>query len=125
MNGHDFVAVYSRVHIANTSNRSITVDPQASSNLVALNRAGDTVRPSRSVDHDYAVFSDEFGATYSYPSNAQLQRSGGWDQHYRHMRSYWNAQLRQLAQITSLPDHRPDQCLQDRVHLHPADPGRR
>ncbi len=104
VNGHEFVVVYSRVHITNTGRKTISVDPQASDNLVPLNRAGNAVRPHQSVDHDYAVFSDEFGANFAYPSNAQLQHAGGFDQHYRHMRTYWNAQLGRLAEITSLPD---------------------
>lgn len=103
--GQDFVAVYSRVHITNTGDHDLTVDPQASAGLVPLNHASNTIKGHRSVDHDYAVFSDEFGATAAYPSAARLQRSGGWDEHYRHMRSYWNGQLSQLAQITSLPDN--------------------
>ena len=102
--GHQFVAVYSRVQITNTGRKSISVDPQASDNLVPLNQASNTVRPHHTVVHDYAVFSDEFGSTAAYPSNTQLQRAGGFDQHYRHMSRYWNAQLSNLAEITSLPD---------------------
>lgn len=104
VNGHEFVAVYSRVHITNTGDHTVTVDPQASANLVPINHAGNRIKGHRSVDHDYAVFSDEFGANFPYPSDAALQRAGGYDQHYRHMRDYWNKQLSKLAQITSLPD---------------------
>jgi len=104
LNGHDFVAVYSRVRVTNTGDHTISVDPQPTAGLVPLDHAGNTVRGHRSVSHDYAVFSDQFGASGPYPSAGRLQRAGGWDQHYRHMRSFWNSQLSTLTQITSLPD---------------------
>jgi hypothetical protein len=30
--------------------------------------------------------------------------AGGFGGHFAHMRAYWNAQLKSIAQITSLPD---------------------
>jgi hypothetical protein len=101
--GHDYVAIYARVHVANPSARAVDVDPAPSAGLVALDHHSTTVAPGASVDHDYAVFSDAFGAT-AYPSATALAQAGGYAQHYRHMKSYWSGQLNQLAQIRALPD---------------------
>jgi hypothetical protein len=104
--GHPFVAVYSRVTVTNPTGHSITIDPQATSNLVALNHAPNRVAAHGRVDHDYAVFSDKFAGTYDYPSSAQLVAAGGFAQHYQHMRSFWKRQVSELAQIRRLPDPR-------------------
>ena len=104
--GHPFVAVYARVQVVNPGRRAITVDPKPSAGLVALNHAATKVEPHRSVNHDYAVFSDAFGSSTAYPSAAKLAAAGDYDRHYRHMRAYWNGQLAELAQIRQLPDRR-------------------
>lgn len=102
--GNDYVAIYSRVSVTNPTATPITVDPQPTTGLVALNKPTNEVAPHSTVHHDYAVFSDEFGGTQAYPSAARLAAAGSWRAHYAHMRSYWNAQLRGLAQIRQLPD---------------------
>ena len=102
--GHSFVAVYSRVTVTNPTRRPISIDPQPTPNLVPLNSAAMVVAPGRSVNHDYAVASDKFAGTYAYPSNPQLMAAGTYQQHYTHMRSFWNDQLSRLAQIRQLPD---------------------
>ncbi|MGI8666204.1 MAG: hypothetical protein ACR2N4_09265 [Jatrophihabitans sp.] len=102
--GHAFVAIYSRVSVTNPTSRPITLDPQASANLVALNSAPIVVAPHRTVRHDYATVSDRFAGSYPYPAAGQLRAAGGYDQHYQHMRSFWNGQLKDLAQIRQLPD---------------------
>ena len=89
--GHAFAAVYSRVTVTNTSGRAITVDPQPSAGLVALNPTGNRVAPHATVTHDYVVASDRFAATYAYPTNAQLIAAGGYAKHYAHMAAYWKA----------------------------------
>jgi hypothetical protein len=104
--GHRFAAVYSRVRVTNTTRKPISLNPAPSAGLVALNSASNTVAPHHSVNHDYAIFSDRFGASTAYPSAARLRDAGGYARHYGHMRHYWTSQLRQLAQITRLPDRR-------------------
>ncbi len=104
IDGHAFVAVYSRVTVTNPTSRPISIDPQPTSNLVRLRTAPTLVAPGRSVNHDYAVVSDKFAGTYAYPSNARLVAAGTYLQHYAHMRSFWNGQLSRLAQIRQLPD---------------------
>ncbi len=102
--GHPFVAIYSRVSITNPTGKPLTIDPQPTANLVPLNAAPLTVGAGRSVQHDYAALSDKFAGSYPYPADAQLRAAGGFDLHYRHMRSFWNGQLAGLAQIRQLPD---------------------
>ncbi|HEY6932854.1 MAG TPA: hypothetical protein VI452_05600 [Marmoricola sp.] len=106
VDGRDYVAIYSRVSVTNRTDHAVTVDPQPTPGLVPLGSASDRVAPGRTVHHDYAVFSDEFGASSPYPSDAQLQAAGGWAQHYRHMKAFWNAQLARIMQIRRLPDQR-------------------
>ena len=104
--GHPFVAVYSRVSVTNPTGQAVTVDPQPTANLTALNAAPNRVAPHGRVNHDYVAFSHKFAGTYDYPSTDQLVAAGGYAQHYQHMRAFWNQQLNQLAQIRRLPDPR-------------------
>ncbi len=101
--GHPFVLIYSRVAVHNPTGRSVTVDPQPSAGLVALNSAADQVAPGATADHDYVVAEDRFGGTYAWPSSAQLTAAGGYAAHFAHMASFWNGQLSHIAQLT-LPD---------------------
>lgn len=103
---HAFVAVYSRVTVTNPTSKPITVDPQPTANLVPLKSAPTRVAPHAMVNHDYAVVSDRFAGRYAYPSNAELAAAGSYRQHYAHMRSFWNDQLRRLVRIRELPDRR-------------------
>ena len=102
--GNEFVIVYSRVSVSNPTGAAISVDPQASAGLIPLNSASDTVPAHGTVNHDYAVPADKFGGSYAYPSWSAIVAAGGFDQHFAHMRSYWNGQLAGIAQITQLPD---------------------
>jgi hypothetical protein len=103
--GHPYVAIYSRVRVTNPTSQPLTIDPQASPGLIPLNPAqGNTVPAHASVDHDYVVAADRFGGSYPWPSAAALAAAGGYDQHFAHMKAFWNGQLAKIAQITSLPD---------------------
>ena len=102
--GHAYVAIYSRVQVTNPTGQALSIDPQASAGLIPLNQAGDTVPAHGSVNHDYVVAADRFGGSYAWPSASALAGAGGYDQHFAHMRAYWNQQLAGIAQIVSLPD---------------------
>ncbi|HEY0932667.1 MAG TPA: hypothetical protein VGD91_02900 [Trebonia sp.] len=102
--GHAYVVIYSRVAVSNPTGAPVTVDPQPSAGLIALNKAPDTVAPHTTVNHDYAVPADKFGGRYAYPASGALAVAGGFGQHFAHMRAYWNGQLAAIAQITALPD---------------------
>ncbi len=102
--GHAYVVIYSRVQVTNPTGQTISVDPQPSAGLVPLNSAPVAVPPHSTVDHDYAVASDRFGGSYAWPSAGALAAAGGYDQHFAHMRAYWDSQLAGIAQIQALPD---------------------
>ncbi len=103
--GHAYVAIYSRVAVSNPTAHALTIDPEASPGLIPLNPSAPmAVPPGGTVDHDYVVASDRFGGSYPWPSDAALAAAGGFDQHFAHMRGYWNAQLAGIAQILTLPD---------------------
>jgi hypothetical protein len=103
LGGQPFVAVYSRVHVTNPTGDAVIVSPEASPSLVPLDTASDTVPAHGSVNHDYVVLADRFGAAVAWPSDQTLAAAGGFDAHFTHMRSFWNAQLDAIARI-SVPD---------------------
>ncbi len=98
-----FVAVYSRVRIANPTTHTVTADPEASPSLIPLDSASNEVAPHQAVDHDYVVVSDRFGSAAPWPSAVSLASAGGFDGHFAHMRAFWNDQLAGIAQI-KVPD---------------------
>jgi hypothetical protein len=102
--GHAYVAIYSRVQVSNPTGQAVSIDPQASAGLTPLSTASDTVPAHGTVNHDYVVAADRFGGSYAWPSASALAAAGGYDQHFAHMRAYWNQQLAGIAQIVSLPD---------------------
>jgi hypothetical protein len=107
LGGDPFVAVYSRVAVANPTNHVIDASPEASPGLVPLDAAPDAVAPHTSVDHDYVIASDRFGGTYAWPSAAALAGAGTFDQHFAHMANFWNDQLAGITGI-SVPDRSLD-----------------
>ncbi len=105
ISGHAYVAIYSRARITNPTGQPLSIDPQASAGLIPLNPGqGNTVPAHGSVNHDYVMAADRFGGSYPWPSTAALAVAGGYDQHFAHMKAFWNGQLAKIAQITSLPD---------------------
>jgi len=105
--GQPFVAVYSRVEVRNPTSHTIVADPQPTPGLVALATAPTHVAPHGSAVHDYVIAVDRFGARTAWPSARALAATGGFDTHEQHMRAYWNAQLRTIAEV-AVPDHRLD-----------------
>jgi hypothetical protein len=103
--GKPYVAVYSRLEVDNPTDRVIAADPQPAAGLLALNHAPVRVAAHGSETHDYVIAVDRFGNQYAWPSNAALVAAGGYDEHFTHMRSFWDAQLRQIASV-DVPDPR-------------------
>ena len=103
LGGDPFVAVYSRVHVDNATDHTVTADPLASPALVPLARAPDAVAPHHAVDHDYVMLSDRFASADAWPSGRALAAAGSFDMHFAHMRAFWNAQLAGIAQVR-VPD---------------------
>ena len=99
-----YVVVYSRVRVHNPTSAPISIDPAASPALVSLNHTSIVVPASHSVDHDYAIAADRFGASYPMPNDADLVAAGGLDLHLAHMRAFWTDRLAAITQLTQLPD---------------------
>jgi hypothetical protein len=106
LNGHDYVAVYSRVAVTNQGTQDLFLPPGPASGFVSLTKNPDTVPPGQTTVHDYVVAADRFGNSYSWPTDSDLAAMGTWDDHYTHMKKYWNERLSGIVQITHLPDAR-------------------
>jgi hypothetical protein len=102
--GHAFVVIYSRVQVANPTGSTVQINPEPSAGLMPLNSAPDAVPAHSTVSHDYAVAANRFGGSYAWPSASALAAAGGFDQHFAHMKAYWDSQLASIAQIVRLPD---------------------
>jgi hypothetical protein len=103
--GHRYVAVYSRLAVHNPTSKPVTITPYATPGLIPLHTASNTVPAGATVNHDYVVAADRFGHKYAWPSDAALKAAGGFAGHFAAMRSYWNTQLTEIANVSSLPDH--------------------
>ena len=103
LGGNAYVAVYCRVAVKNPSNDVVVADPFPSPGLVPLATAPNRVGPHASVVHDYVLAVDRFGNSYPWPSPRALVAAGSFDQHFAHMRAFWDAQLRKIAQV-NVPD---------------------
>ncbi len=106
LGGNPFVAVYSRVRVANPTSHTVTADPEASPTLVPLDSAPDVVRPHAAVDHDYVVVSDRFGTNAPWPSAQALVAAGGFGRHFAHMPRVLDP---------TAGGHRPDRCARPRA----------
>ncbi|MGZ0153507.1 sugar-binding protein [Kribbella sp. WER1] len=105
VNGNRFEVAYSRMKVTNTTQQEAKL-PRVSNLLTPLNAAPATVGAGQTVVRDYAVAADRFDGTYDWPTADQLAQLGGFDQHYGHMRQYWNQRLSKIANLTNLPDKR-------------------
>jgi hypothetical protein len=103
IDGHAYVAVYARVAVANPTDHAVTADPDPSSGLVPIATAPDTVAPHASAVHDYVVAADRFGHSYPWPGNRALAGAGGFEQHFAHMKNFWDQQLDGIAGV-EVPD---------------------
>jgi hypothetical protein len=65
-----YVAVYSRVSVFNHDSVSHTLNPGPAALLLPLNSAANTVAPGQTVNDDYVIAVDRFGASYSWPREA-------------------------------------------------------
>ena len=107
LGGNPYVAVYSRVEVTNSTNHAVTADPEPSPGLIPLATGPTSVRPHTSVAHDYVLAVDRFGNAYPWPSAQSLLGAGGFNQHFAHMRAFWNGQLAHIAGV-HVPDARLD-----------------
>jgi hypothetical protein len=103
VDGHDYVAVYSRVSVHNPTRHTVDVAPEPSSGLIPLDSAPVGVKAGVTVDHDFVLAVDRFGHRYPWPSRRALAGAGGFNTHLAHMEAFWNSQLSTITQL-QLPD---------------------
>lgn len=105
LDGNDFVLIFNRVSITNPTDAEISLDPQPAAGMVELASAGNEVAPNQTVNHDYVVAADRFGAGYAWPNAEELAEVGSYDDYYVHMKDFWDTQISELA-MPNLPDER-------------------
>ena len=109
IDGKSYEVAYSRMTTTNTSDTEKRL-PRVSKELVALNEAASQRRiaAGETVVRDYCIGADRFGNSYAYPEDTVLAQQGSWDEHYAHMRTYWNDRLDGIVKITSVPEEYSD-----------------
>lgn len=106
INENRYEVAYSRMTTTNNTDQEMTL-PRVSAELIPLNDAAKNVtkiQPGETVVRDYAIGADRFGGSYEYPEDSVIAEQGSWDEHYDHMKQYWNERLEPLAEIVNLPD---------------------
>jgi hypothetical protein len=104
ISGSAFELVYSRITVKNNGSSAVTVDPQPSAGLTALNSVSNTVQPGQTANHDYVVAVDSFGAGLLLPSGSALTSAApNLDTAYSQMSTYWNNRLAVIPTL-SLPN---------------------
>ena len=106
IDGNEYEIAYSRMTTTNTTDETKLL-PKVSTDLVALNAAAASVgavEPGETVVRDYCIGADRFGNTYAWPADSVLAQQGSWDEHYEHMKDYWNTRLEGIVEIQNLPE---------------------
>ncbi len=101
--GNDYVVAYTRLTLKNISAEEKTF-PRVSGLLVALTTVPEFVKPGETAVVDFAIAADRFGNKYSYPENKLIKSAGGFDEHYEHMKKYWEDRMSPLAKIIAIPN---------------------
>ncbi len=103
---NEYEVAYSRMTVIN-NNEEIKLLPTVSSYLIPLNDAAKNVKaiePGETVVREYCIGADRFGGVYTYPADAVLAAQGNFDEHYAHMKEYWNTRLEKVIDIQSVPE---------------------
>ncbi len=106
IDGQDFEIAYSRMTVTNNGDAAAKL-PTVSEDLVPLNDAAKTattIEPGETIVRDYCIGADRFGGSYEFPENEVLAAQGGFDEHYDHMKTYWNDRLAGITTLSQLPD---------------------
>ena len=102
----DFVVIYSRVSIENQSQQEVCLTPDPVGPVIRLNTPEEKIKAGAAVCYDYAVAADRFGGSQDWPRDEEIAALGGWEQHYRQMKNYWDGRLQEIAVFRELPDSR-------------------
>ena len=106
IDGKEYEIAYSRMTTTNTTDQTKLL-PKVSTDLVALNDAAATVgaiEAGETVVREYCIGADRFGNSYAWPADSVLAEQGSWDEHYQHMKDYWNTRLEGIVEIQNLPE---------------------
>ena len=100
----DFEVAYSRVTMTNTNDTVINL-PEVSEELIPLTETCSRkyISPNEIVVKEYAIVADRFGTIAYYPTDEEVAQEGGWEEHYAHMKEYWEKKIASLVQVTQLP----------------------
>ena len=102
-------AVYTRITVKNISDAEKTLPQPQNAPLTKLYESSDkkSVAPGETSVREYVFITDYFGNDEAEePKSAELAQMGRFDEHYNHMKEYWNNRLDGIANITALPDER-------------------
>ena len=108
IDGKDFEIMYTRVTLENITMLPKKV-PAFSDELTCLTAdVPEKLGEGESVTIDYCIGADRFGGDYEYPAKDVLKAQGGFDEHYEHMKNYWNGRLENIVNIEKLPKEYSD-----------------
>ncbi len=103
IDGKDFEIMYTRVTLENISSFTKKV-PSFSNELTCLTSdVPEKLKVGECVTIDYCIGADRFGNDYAYPSENEMIAAGSFDEHYEHMKNYWNKRLENIVNIEKLP----------------------
>lgn len=105
--GNSFEISYIRVTVENISDSEKLlpfVSVAEPINDAAKNR--ETILPGEVVIRDYAIVSDNFSESLSFPSADHLENIGTFDEHAVSMKEYWYERVAGIVDIAELPDQR-------------------
>ncbi len=96
INGNDYVIAYSRVSVYNHSSTTRTLSASPYGAFTSLSSPGNDVVPGETKHHDYAIAVDKYNAGYSWPSGGDIAGAGSWNDHFNHMKNYWDSRLARI-----------------------------
>ena len=96
--GNPFEVLYTRYEVTN-STETDRVMPTVSGILARMTAEPKIIAPGETVTADYCIACDRFGLDTKYPDDSVFASMGTYDEHYEHMKSYWNGRLENIADI--------------------------
>lgn len=104
VDGSDFVVAYSRITAENISKETQKLPPLPK--IVSVLQGGErSLAPGQVSVRTCCVAADRFGKGVPFPTDSQLVCAGSFDEHFSHMRDYWNGRLSELVQL-DIPDEK-------------------
>lgn len=108
VNGSDYVAAYSAVTVKNEGKSAFRL-PKVSRYLTTISDPVSIVPAGETKRVEFAVWADRFGKVNPFPEDALLQSLGSFDEHFEHMKKYWEERLSGTVQL-HLPEKKLEQA---------------